>query len=100
MCDKVNDGDKLASVGINECLNPSIGGIILDLNDVGEDCSAVGLGEVLQGNGEIVVFALESCLSLGNSFLSSELGCRRGDGFCKRTVVSKLNCHQGVSYWA
>ena len=48
MCDKVDDGDELTRVGINERLDPGISRIVLDLNDVGENSRAIGLRKVLQ----------------------------------------------------
>jgi len=37
MGDKVNDGDELAGVSINESLDPFVGSVVHNLNDVSED---------------------------------------------------------------
>jgi hypothetical protein len=43
LCNKVRNADELAGSGIDEGLEPSVGGLVLDLDDVGQDSGVISL---------------------------------------------------------
>ena len=69
LSNEVRNGDKLASVRVNERLEPGAGLLVADLEDVGQDDRVVVLDEPLEGGlGEVlrVELAVEGRLSRGD----------------------------------
>ena len=67
-------GDKLARVGINKGLVPGTSLFIPDLHGMGQDSSAVLLGEILECGGVLIIDALKCLLSSPDSDIKTD-GC-------------------------
>ncbi len=66
-------------MGVNECLHPSTGAVVLDLDDVGECGRAVWEGKEFEGGWVVVMLAVDELLSLCDGVSRGQRGRRGGD---------------------
>lgn len=93
--DERHNVDDFARVGIDECLIPLLGLVVLDLDDVGKDNVVGVLGEILESSGPVVVLATGSSFSLGNCSLLGQLGGGRRNSLCKMRIFGE--CMRGYN---
>lgn len=82
MGNKVNNVNELAAVRVDERLDPRARLLVLDLNDVRQDGSVVGLDDVFERDRVVVVLSVNDTLRLGNGLLRRQLGNRGSDRRC------------------
>lgn len=70
-------------MGINECLVPSVGRLVLDLDDMGECNGAVALHQILEGGVLAVIRGLHGVLDLRQHGSPRNSRFRRGDVGCQ-----------------
>jgi hypothetical protein len=66
-------------MSVDEGLNPSTSGIVLNLHDVGEDDGAIVFDQELESGGVAVEFAIESVLGRSNGILQGDSGGGAGN---------------------
>lgn len=101
MRDKVNNGNELSGVGIDESLHPFVRSGVHDLNDVGENNRLIRLNEIFQRGRMVVVLSAKSHLCLSNGVGDGEGWAGGRDSFyivvSVRPLVTLLNHSLGVT---
>jgi len=72
LADEVGNGNQLSSVSIDECLEPSSSVVVLNLDNMGQDGSAIVLGQVFESSGVLVESSRECLFGSSDSILKGD----------------------------